>query len=310
MADFLNGLGAFARGTGQGASLGFSDEGQAALEALLMQQAMPRAAGQGMNAPVMSPYESNVQTQREMNTAAQTENPNAYLAGDVAGGVATGALLPGAGAGATAAKAIGTTAADVVGRDRDVGGGDVLSILGSMIPAGGAMARGLMGRAGGKAVAAGGDDVLRNVPSPPVHASGTVPMGAPDVHTPFTQSAIPIPEAHSFDSWDDAFKGFEAAGGKKAVGAGVGAAKKKARQDEGIVDRPERHAMSSGARDALERGSARRNNFRQRVHVVDVETGRPIRKATPAELGKGNQRWKLDGREVHLVHEEASKAGR
>lgn len=97
-----------ARGIGQGASLGFSDEagGFGAWLASKVHGETPRAAGRGAQAPLSdaSSYDAGRDAERAANAEASEAHPAAYGVGEVAGGILPAVAMGGASAPAGFAK--------------------------------------------------------------------------------------------------------------------------------------------------------------------------------------------------------------
>lgn len=94
-----SGLESAGRGALQGATFGFGDEGAGAITSLLQTgvNVLPGAVQRALDvvpAPVGEAYRFSRDEERRANTAAEEANPNAYLAGNVAGGVLTGKAVP------------------------------------------------------------------------------------------------------------------------------------------------------------------------------------------------------------------------
>src|SRR6201995_1516791 len=90
------------RGAGQGATLGWGDEGSAKLLDMLPGPADPEGIGREYAAG--SAEKDHLQKLRRDNASAAAAHPEAYLAGQLAGSVPLAAALPGAGAGSAAAR--------------------------------------------------------------------------------------------------------------------------------------------------------------------------------------------------------------
>lgn len=114
------------RGAVQGASAGFADEGAGVIDALLSKTGglllEPGQKNPYEDKPLRQVYEEGRNEERAANVQAAQRSPKTYLAGQLAGGIATSAALPGAamtqgaiqGAGLSEATNLPDMAKDVV----------------------------------------------------------------------------------------------------------------------------------------------------------------------------------------------------
>lgn len=93
---------AFLRGAGQGITLGFGDEVNGGVQALM-------AKAMGEQGSLGELYERNRNTFRSEDAAADRAHHGYYVGGNIVGGAATGPLLPGGGAPLLAARGQGLT---------------------------------------------------------------------------------------------------------------------------------------------------------------------------------------------------------
>lgn len=150
---------ALGAGAAQGATLGFGDEAQGAIQALGI-----KMAGQtGAEKPFAQLYRENRDVKRLENEAAQQAHSGAYLTGEVAGGVAPTLLAPGGrlwalatgaaqGAGFSNADTPGGLAGDTaLGGGLGVAGHDVGTAISSAGARLASLARGKAGQAAARA---------------------------------------------------------------------------------------------------------------------------------------------------------------
>lgn len=149
-----SGMDAFGRGAAQGATLGFGDEIEGAVQAV-GRKYLPESLGGGGEAdakkPLLDLYRDSRGVARRQNAEAEQAHGGAYFAGNVVGGAAPGLLVPGGGGlagiaktGAVlgAANGLGTSNADLThgevqqaARDTGIGG-----LTGAATAVGGALA--------------------------------------------------------------------------------------------------------------------------------------------------------------------------
>jgi hypothetical protein len=166
--DAVGGLAAFGLGGLQGASVGFGDE-LSGVGGMLADQLLPEAlAGPKLGKTWLDSYRIARDEARGLNKEAEDAHPGAYIAGNLAGGLATAPLMPAgaattgiralasaakAGAGLGAAAGLGSSNADLT--QGQIGGAAKDALLGAGV--GGAA--GLVGHSVGQTIA----DKARNL---------------------------------------------------------------------------------------------------------------------------------------------------
>lgn len=135
-------LEAAARGAKQSASLGFSDEGSGLVDALLSKTGTLLTGGAPnpyADKSFSEVYKSGRDEERQADVKARKDSPGSFLAGSVAGGLATPSLgagiAPIAGLGALAGLG-GSEASNIVGMAKDTAIGTGIGALGGLAGAG------------------------------------------------------------------------------------------------------------------------------------------------------------------------------